>query len=130
IGLLLYHIHGTIGECNVGYEGPRYQTETHLKVLKDHGYTEIAPCDILDSMGEISLPVENGYHLKEFVVGSHLQDYGTIIVLSHFKGHPMAGFGGALKNVAIGFASSNGKRLVHSGGTTTSYIAGMGETND
>ena len=130
IGLLLYHIHGTIGECNVGYEGPRYQTETHLKVLKDHGYTEIAPCDILDSAGEISLPVENGYHLKEFVVGSHLQDYGTIIVLSHFKGHPMAGFGGALKNVAIGFASSDGKKLVHSGGTTTSYIAGMGETND
>lgn len=109
-------VHGTIVECNTAYEGKRNTTEAHWETMKLHGWTDIAPVDIMDAEGEISLPVEGGKHLKENFVGKNLQNYDSMLVLSHFKGHPMGGFGGALKNISIGIASSHGKSHIHSAG--------------
>ena len=89
--------------------------------MRDHGFTAIAPCDILDEEGYIPLPVTNGHHLRENYVGSHLQNYDSMLMLSHFKGHAMGGFGGALKNMSIGLASSYGKIWIHSSGTSTRF---------
>ncbi len=116
IGELVKHVNGTIVECNTVYGGSRSRTAMHMQVAEDHGFTKIAKVDIMDSEGEISLPVANGKHLKEDVVGSHFRDYDFFLVLTHFKGHAMAGFGGAIKNISIGIASSNGKGLIHAGG--------------
>lgn len=89
------------------------------KLLKAHGFTEIAPCDIMDAEGEIEIPVHGGEHLQsKNIVGSHIQNYDSMLMLSHFKGHAMGGFGGALKNMSIGVASSNGKAWIHSVGRT------------
>lgn len=129
IGRLVNQIHGTIGETNVGYDSPRAKTETHWEVIKKHGYMDIAPCDILDSEDEIYIPVPNGKHLTQFHMGSHTLNYKSFLILSHFKGHGMAGYGGALKNIAIGMASSKGKRLVHSGGKMDDKIAGEETVN-
>ncbi|RKJ40546.1 DUF362 domain-containing protein [Acutalibacter sp. 1XD8-33] len=109
-------VHGTIVECNTAYEGKRNTTEAHWGTMKLHGWTDIAPVDIMDAEGEISLPVEGGQHLKENFVGKNLANYDSMLVLSHFKGHPMGGFGGALKNISIGIASSHGKSHIHSAG--------------
>lgn len=85
--------------------------------MEDHGFKAIAPCDILDEEGAVKLPIEGGKHLHGYdVVGSHIKNYNSTLVLSHFKGHVAGGFGGALKNMSIGFASSNGKALIHSAG--------------
>ena len=118
IGDLVRQIGGTIVECNTAYGGGRAQTEAHLKAAEDHGFTAIAPVDIMDADGETALPVRGGKHLKEDFVGSHYPDYDFTVVLSHFKGHPMAGFGGAIKNISIGIASSAGKAWIHSAGKT------------
>lgn len=107
---------GTIVECNTAYTGKRFSTEDHLKAAEDHGFTAIAPVDILDADGEVQLPVKGGKHLKYDIVGSHYPDYDFTVILSHFKGHAMGGFGGAVKNMSIGIASSNGKSYIHSGG--------------
>ena len=93
-----------------------------MRVARTHGYTNIAYVDIMDADGTMSLPVKNGKHLKEDIVGSHFKDYDYFVVLSHFKGHGMAGFGGAIKNISIGIASSKGKALIHSAGRSTSNM--------
>lgn len=115
---LVQKVNGTIVECNTAYAGGRSDTEAHLKAAKDHGFTAIAPVDIMDAEGETSLPVKGGKHLKEDFVGSHYPDYDFTVVLSHFKGHAMGGFGGAIKNISIGIASSSGKAWIHSAGKT------------
>lgn len=107
---------GTIVECNTAYEGRRFKAEDHLKAAEEHGFTAIAPVDIMDAEGEVRLPLEGGKHLKYDIVGSHFPEYDFTIILSHFKGHAMGGFGGAVKNMSIGIASSNGKSYIHSGG--------------
>lgn len=109
-------VKGTIVECNTAYEGERNTTKAHWKTMKLHGWTEIAKVDIMDEEGDIELPVEGGKQIKVNYVGSHLKNYDSMLVLSHFKGHPMGGFGGALKNISIGIASSHGKAYIHGAG--------------
>lgn len=118
------YVNGTIVECNTAYGGSRSDTESHYQVAREHGYTNIADVDILDEEGSVPLNIENGNHLDENLVGSHFNNYDGYLVLSHFKGHQMAGFGGAIKNISIGLASSEGKSLIHSGGTKTSGFSG------
>ena len=118
IGDLVKSVKGTIVECNTAYGGGRAKTEDHLKAAADHGFTAIAPVDIMDAEGEVRLPVEGGRHLKYDIVGSHFPEYDFVVVLSHFKGHAMGGFGGAIKNISIGIASSAGKAWIHSAGKT------------
>ena len=113
-------VNGTIIECNTAYGGGRADTENHRKAAEDHGFTAIAEVDIMDADGEISLPVKGGRHLKEDFVGKNYLNYDFTVVLSHFKGHPMGGFGGAIKNISIGIASSQGKAWIHSAGKTKS----------
>lgn len=122
---LVNSVDGTIVECNVAYEGPRHTSEEHWKTIKKHGYYDIAPCDILDEDGDYPIPVENGLVLDHVLGGNHMKNYDSFIILSHFKGHTMGGYGGALKNVAIGLSSADGKKIVHSGGHMTASIAGM-----
>lgn len=106
-------VKGTIIECNTAYEGKRNTSEAHWETMKLHGWTDVAKVDIMDEEGEIELPIKNGKHIKTYYVGNHLKNYDSILVLSHFKGHPMGGFGGALKNISIGIASSYGKTYIH-----------------
>lgn len=113
---LVHLVDGTIVECNTAYDGRRNNVADHLQTAAEHGFTAIAEVDIMDAEGDISLPVRNGRHLKENFVGKNWRNYDFTIVLSHFKGHPMGGFGGALKNVAIGMASSAGKAWIHTAG--------------
>lgn len=115
---LVKKVNGTIVECNTAYGGGRADTENHLKAAKEHGFTAIAPVDIMDADGEVALPVKGGKHLKEDFVGSHYLNYDFTIILSHFKGHAMGGFGGVIKNMSIGIASSEGKAWIHSAGKT------------
>ncbi|HIY13836.1 MAG TPA: DUF362 domain-containing protein [Candidatus Alistipes cottocaccae] len=119
IGDLVREVKGTIVECNTAYGGGRAATEDHLKAAADHGFTEIAPVDIMDAEGEVRLPVQGGRHLAYDIVGERFLEYDFVVVLSHFKGHAMGGFGGAIKNIAIGIASSAGKAWIHSAGKTT-----------
>lgn len=116
---LVHEVNGTIVECNTAYGGGRSDTQSHWQAAKDHGFAAIAEVDIMDAVGEIRLPVEGGKHIAYDIVGSHYANYDFTVVLSHFKGHAMAGFGGAIKNISIGIASANGKRWIHSGGTST-----------
>ena len=120
---LVKEVNGTIVECNTAYAGKRSTTESSRKAAEDHGFTAIAPVDIMDADGETALPVTGGKHLKEDYVGSHYLNYDFTVVLSHFKGHAMAGFGGALKNISIGIASANGKAWIHSAGKTKDPVA-------
>lgn len=124
---LVQRVGGTIVECNTAYGGGRAETEAHLQAAADHGFTAIAEVDIMDAEGEAVLPVEGGKHLKEDFVGKSYLDYDFTVVLSHFKGHPMGGFGGALKNIAIGIASSAGKAWIHSAGRTRSRTEVWGD---
>lgn len=112
-------VNGTFIECNTAYAGNRNTTEAHRKAAEEHGFTAIAPVDIMDAEGVIELPVD-GKHLKKDIVGKNFANYDFIVVLSHFKGHQMGGFGGALKNISIGIASSAGKAYIHSAGATES----------
>lgn len=116
---LVQKVNGTIVECNTAYGGKRGDTQSHLQAAKDHGFTAIAPVDIMDAEGETELPVTGGKHLKSDIVGKNFLNYDFTVVLSHFKGHAMGGFGGAIKNISIGIASSNGKRNIHSAGAST-----------
>lgn len=110
---LVQEISGTIVECNTAYKGKRYTTKDHWKAIEDHGFPAIAPCDIMDADAEMSIPITGGKHLTENFVGEHLKNYDSMLVLSHFKGHTMGGFGGALKNMSIGIASAHGKAHIH-----------------
>ncbi len=96
----------------------------HRQVAKDHGFTKIAKVDIMDASGSMTIPVKDGTHLKRNYVGKNYKNYDSFLVLSHFKGHGMAGFGGAIKNISIGIASSKGKSYIHSGGTATDGFDG------
>lgn len=118
IKALVQKVNGTIVECNTAYGGGRADTKSHLKAAADHGFTAIAPVVIMDADGEVELPVEGGKHLKFDIVGKDFLNYDFTIILSHFKGHAMGGFGGAIKNMSIGIASSNGKAWIHSAGKT------------
>lgn len=112
-------LHGTIVECCTAYRGQRYEVSSHWKAIKDHGFMDIAPCDLMDEEGEMEIPLEGGKHLHGYdIVGNHLKNYDSMLMLSHFKGHAMGGFGGALKNMSIGVASRNGKAWIHSSGHT------------
>jgi len=110
-------IGGTVVECNTAYEGARNTTEKHLKLISEHEWDKYFKFDLMDAVGpDLVLPVKNGKHLKENYVGKNMANYDAMIVLSHFKGHPMGGYGGALKQLSIGCASSAGKSFIHSAG--------------
>jgi uncharacterized Fe-S center protein len=118
IGGLVQRVNGTIVECNTVSGSRRATAAAHYQVARDHGFAAIAPVVIMDERSEISIPVSGGKHLKENFVGARLSEFDFHVVLSHFKGHPMGGFGGALKNTSIGYASSGGKSWIHSAGKT------------
>lgn len=116
---LIDKLNGTIVECCTAYKGRRYFPKDHWEAIKEHGFLDIALCDIMDEEGEYELHFEGGKHLKGInYVGSHLFNYDSMLVLSHFKGHQMGGFGGALKNMSIGIASREGKAWIHTAGIT------------
>lgn len=121
---LVQAVDGTIVECNTAYGGSRSQTAMHYQVAKDHGFTDIADVKIQDEDGSMTLPVSGGTRLKENYVGAAFADYDSYLVISHFKGHAMAGYGGAIKNISIGLGSSKGKEWIHSGGTGGSMWSG------
>lgn len=114
---LIDHVGGTVTETNTAYEGTRNTTEKHLKTIREHGWSELFPFDLLDSEGEdMILPVPEGKRIKKNFVGKNTAKYDSLLVLSHFKGHPMGGYGGALKQLSIGMASSYGKAYIHGAG--------------
>ena len=114
---MIEYVKGTVVECNTAYDGARNTTEKHLKTIEEHGWSKMFPFDLMDEEdNDYVLPVRNGVHLKENYVGNHLQNYDSMLVISHFKGHPMGGFGGSLKQLSIGCASSRGKAWIHSAG--------------
>lgn len=116
--LIIDYVQGTVVECNTAYEGERNTTEKHLKTIEKHGWNKYFDVDLLDAEGpDLVLPVKNGKYLKENYVGKNLANYDSMLVISHFKGHPMGGYGGALKQLSIGCASSEGKAWIHSAGT-------------
>ena len=117
---LVHLVNGTIAECNTAYGGSRSSTAMHRQQAKDNGLLDVAELDILDEEGSMEIPIENGARINVDYVGSHFANYDSFLVLTHFKGHAMAGFGGAIKNISIGFGSSMGKVWIHSGGTRTS----------
>ena len=113
------YVHGTVVECNTAYEGARNTTEKHLKTMEKHGWSKYFDIDLLDSEEpDLILDIPNGSVLKKNYVGKDLNKYDSLLVLSHFKGHPMGGYGGALKQLSIGVASSRGKAYIHSAGRT------------
>lgn len=116
---LIDKVGGTVIECNTAYDGARNTTEKHKKLMKEHEWDKYYKVDIMDSEGDTTLDIPNGKIIKKDYVGEHINNYDSILVLSHFKGHPMGGFGGALKQLSIGFASSSGKAYIHTAGKTT-----------
>lgn len=116
---LVNKLNGVIVECNTAYQGKRMNTKDHIETIKAHGFYDIAKVDIMDSEKDIEIPVNYEGHLQNInIVGSHIKNYDSMLVLSHFKGHAMGGFGGALKNMSIGVASSSGKTWIHTAGKT------------
>ncbi len=113
---IIDYVNGTVVECNTAYDGARNTSEKHLKLLEEHEWFKYYNVDLLDKDAELELPVKEGKHLKINYVGKNIENYDSMLVLSHFKGHPMGGFGGALKNISIGLASSHGKRNIHGAG--------------
>ena len=120
IGDLVRKVDGTIVECNTAYGGSRSSSAMHRQVAEDHGFTAIAAFDLMDEEGDAEWPMTGGTRLDRVIVGSHAENYSNWVILSHFKGHAMAGFGGAIKNVGIGISSPSGKVYVHTAGTKTS----------
>ena len=115
-------VKGTVVECNTAYEGSRNTTEKHLKTLEAHGWSQYFHVDLLDAEGpDMELPVIGGKRIRKNYVGRHLADYDSLLVLSHFKGHPMGGYGGALKQLSIGIASSYGKAYIHGVGDPEAF---------
>ena len=114
---IVERVKGTVVECNAAYEGARNSTEKHKKLIEEHGWTKYFDVDIMDADGDdMVLDIPNGKVLKQNFVGNHMKNYDSMLVLSHFKGHPMGGYGGALKQLSIGCASSEGKSWIHSAG--------------
>ena len=117
---LIHQVEGTIVECNTAYGGSRSSTAMHRQQAKDNGLLDVAELDILDEEGSMEIAIPEGQRIQVDYVGDHFANYDSFLVLTHFKGHAMAGFGGAIKNISIGFGSSMGKVWIHSGGTKTS----------
>lgn len=121
-------VNGTVVECNAAYEGARNSTEKHKKLIEEHGWTKYFNVDIMDAEGpDVELKIPNGKILKENFVGKDIEKYDSMLVLSHFKGHPMGGYGGALKQLSIGVASSYGKAWIHSAGKTKDQYSVWGD---
>ena len=115
---IINYVNGTVVECNTAYEGERNTTEKHLKTIEKHGWSKLYKFDLMDmEEPDLVLPVRNVVHLKENYVGKNMANYDSMLVISHFKGHPMGGYGGALKQLSIGCSSSRGKSWIHSAGT-------------
>jgi len=127
---LVDKVHGTIVECNTAYRGARSSSEAHWKTIREHGFTQIAPVDIMDEEGDMQIPVSDTTHLKHNIVGKHMAYYDWMINLAHFKGHQMGGLGGVLKNASIGVASASGKAYIHSAGVTDDVNKMWGHIND
>ena len=116
---IIDYVNGTVVECNTAYEGARNSTEKHKELIAKHNWNKYFDVDIMDSVGpDKVLEIPNGKVIKENYVGKNIDNYDSMLVLSHFKGHPMGGYGGALKQLSIGVASSEGKSWIHSGGKT------------
>ena len=114
---VIEHVGGTVVECNTAYEGQRNTTEKHLKLFEKHGWSKYFTVDLLDAQGpDMVLEIPNGKVIKKNYVGKDLDNYDSTLVLSHFKGHPMGGFGGALKQLSIGYGSAFGKAYIHGAG--------------
>lgn len=118
---IVEHVNGTVVECNTAYDGERNTTEKHIKLMENHGWSKYFKVDILDAKEDMVLEIPEGKHIKKNYVGKNLADYDSLLVLSHFKGHPMGGFGGALKNISIGLASSHGKAYIHGVGDVDAF---------
>ena len=122
---MVEYVNGTIVENNTAYEGERTNTKDHLKVIENHGWNKYFNVDILDSeKPDLELQIPNGKILKQNFVGKHISNYNSMLVISHFKGHPMGGYGGALKQLSIGCASREGKMWIHTGGKTKEGLIG------
>lgn len=114
---IIDYVNGTVVECNTAYEGERNVTEKHKRLMENHGWSKIFKVDIMDGDGpDLKLDIPNGKIIKENYVGKNIENYDSMLVISHFKGHPMGGYGGALKQLSIGCASSSGKAWIHSAG--------------
>lgn len=119
---IINYVNGTVVECNTAYDGKRNTTEKHIKLLEDHGWSKYFNVDLLDGEGpDLELDIPNGKIIKKNYVGKNIKNYDSVLVLSHFKGHPMGGYGGALKQLSIGFASSYGKKYIHGAGDTNDF---------
>ena len=117
---MIDYVDGTVIECNTAYGGARNTTEKHKRLMEKHGWNKYFPVDIMDENdNDVVIDIPNGTKIKKDYLGEHINRYDSILVLTHFKGHPMGGFGGALKQLSIGFASSRGKAYIHSAGKTT-----------
>ena len=110
---IVEHVGGTVVECNTAYDGARDTTEKHQELMKEHGWTKYFAIDIMDEKEDITLEIPNGKLIQKNYVVKNINNYDSMLVLSHFKGHPMGGYGGALKQLSIGVASSKGKRYIH-----------------
>ena len=127
---IVEHVNGTVVECNTAYEGARNTTEKHQKLMEEHGWTKYFNVDILDAEGNDKiLEIPNGKVIKKNYVGKNIDNYNSVLVLSHFKGHPMGGYGGALKQLSIGFASSHGKSYIHCVGKEDGTFEDMFQVN-
>lgn len=116
------HVNGTVVECNTAYEGERDVTERHLRTFRKHGWIDYFTVDLLDAEGpDLELPIPGGKRIRKNFVGKDIVNYDSSLILSHFKGHPMGGYGGALKQLSIGFASSYGKKYIHGVGDTENF---------
>ena len=126
---IIDYVNGTVVECNTAYEGERDTTEKHNILMKEHGWSELFNVDILDSEEDIVLEIPSGKVIEKNYVGKKIENYDSILVISHFKGHPMGGYGGALKQLSIGFASSKGKRYIHCVGKENGSYEDMFKTD-
>lgn len=119
---VIEYVGGTVVECNTAYEGARNTTERHIKLIEEHGWTERFDVDILDAKGpDLELKIKNGKNISVNYVGKNIVNYDSMLVLSHFKGHPMGGYGGAIKQLSIGVASSYGKGYIHGVGNPDNF---------
>ncbi len=119
---IIDHVGGTVVECNTAYDGGRNTTERHMSTLKNHGWIDHFPVDLLDAAGpDLVLDIPQGRKIQKNYVGKDLSSYGSTLVLSHFKGHPMGGYGGAIKQLSIGFASTYGKKYIHGVGDADNF---------
>ncbi len=126
---MIEYVKGTVVECNTAYDGARDTTEKHVELMKEHEWSKYFNVDIMDSEGDEVLEIPNGKVIKKNYVGKHLENYDSMLVLSHFKGHPMGGYGGALKQLSIGVASSKGKRYIHCAGAENGSYEDMFSTD-